>query len=191
MDIIQRFIEKHNGKYHEEFEKITHTSIGKYSYQAKRGEILYKGYKITVSINEVGGANPVSELFRMKLVSDTSFNTKILIFPRSYWSRMIRLILTSKNGSLANTIHRQYKFTGSKELISKLITKPSFLNSIIGESVCINLSVKKPNIIIITPSHGYKSVEHLEKLAETLIIVKAMIGNTYSISHCPTTPKMP
>ena len=180
MDIIKTFIERYNGKYSEEVEKSTHTPIGKYSSQAKRGNALYKGNKIIVSINEVGGADRISELFRMKLILDNSFDAELLVFPRSYWSRKLKILLSGKNESLAKSISQQYKFSGAKELISKLMLNSKFLNKIDGEFVCINHSMKTPNIIIITPSHGYRSVEHLENLAETLTLVKSIIVDTHN-----------
>ena len=175
MEIIQTFIEKYGGVYHEEQESSAHSPIGKFTSQEKRGRVLYKGNKLTVFINEVGGANPVAELFRMKLIHENSFDTEILMFPRSYWSIKFRRWFLSKRNTLAEAIHQQYKFTGSRELISKLKQNSTFLKKIDGEYVCINIPKKTPNIIIITPSHGYRSVEHLEKLAETLVLVKSSI----------------
>ena len=107
MGSIQSFIEKHNGNFYQEAEKSAQTPIGKFTSQAKWGNTNFKGRKISVSIDEVGGANPVAELFRMKLVLETPMNDDLLIFPRSYWGRFFRN-LYSKN------IYSHYKFSGTK-----------------------------------------------------------------------------
>ena len=179
MDIIQTFIKKHNGVYFEEFEKSTHTPIGKYSSQEIKGNIIYKGSKIKISIIEVGGADPVAEPFRMKILLDFPTRVDLLIFPRSYWSEVIRSFLSSrKDISIKKLIAQQYKFTGQKSIIDRLKSNANFLSKRNGEHVCINVSKKTPRVITITPEHGYRSVEHLEKLADILKIIESEITYT-------------
>ncbi|NOQ74865.1 MAG: hypothetical protein GQ574_22820 [Crocinitomix sp.] len=175
MNIIETFITKYNGIYFEEEEKSAHTPNGKITSQAQSGKMRYKGNKIAVSISEVGGADSFSGVFRMQLILEQAFETELLVFPRSYWSRMYRIFVYGKHGSLQETIDQQYKFTGAKELIATLKKNYTFLEHIDSANVCINLSPKKPKRIIITPAHGYLSVENLENLAETLTLVKEVV----------------
>lgn len=175
MDIIQAFIKKHNGRHHQESKKSIHTPTGKYSSQLKRGVVIYKGNKLSVSINEVSDADPVSELFKMKLINNVPLNVQLLIFPRSYWSIMFRSMFRVKIDLPNKMIQRQYKFSGSKRLKKKLLGNVAFLELLIDQHLCVNISNNLSKTIVITPSHGYKSVEHLEQLAEILTIVKSCI----------------
>lgn len=77
MGIIQAFIEKYNGIYQQEIKKGIHTPLGKYTSHPMSGKTFYKGNKIKVYINESGGAIPISELFRMKLFLDESFDSEL------------------------------------------------------------------------------------------------------------------
>ena len=175
MNPIQQFVEKYNGIYNEELEKGTHTSVGKYTSQPKWGRLLYKSSKLSVSIDEVSGANPTSELFRMKLILESHSDIELLIYPRSYLSRLWRERFIDKRVSSLGTINAQYKFTGDKTIITSLCSDKDFLRLIYNEYICINISKKNSRIISITPSRGYRSVEHLEKLADTLKLIESLI----------------
>lgn len=179
MGIIKAFIDKYEGDYLEGIERTGHSTIGNFSSQPKSGKLIYKGNKIKVAINEVGGANTFSELFRMKLFLDSGFDSELMIFPRSYWSRKLRGLFQKKDKSLLNTVKQQYKLRGDKVLINKLLKSEKLFKCIVNEYDCITYSKKHPNILIITPAHGYRSVQHLEKLAETLVVVKEIMGNLH------------
>ncbi|MFT5823548.1 MAG: hypothetical protein ACI8ZM_004810 [Crocinitomix sp.] len=183
MNIIETFITKYNGIYFEEEEKSAHTPHGKYITQAKSGKTFYKGNKIAVGFNEVGGANNDSELFRMKMILDKPLDVEFLLFPRSFWSRMFRVLFFGKNSSIEEKINQQYQFTGSKELIARLKKNHLFMELIDGEFLCINLSIKKPKKMVITPSHGHVSVEHLEKLADILTLIKELVFDKQDYSY--------
>jgi hypothetical protein len=185
MNIIKAFLEKYNGNYFEEEEQSAHTPHGKYITQAKSGKTYYKENKITVGFNEVGGANNDSELFRMKLILDVPFDKEFLIFPRYYWSRIFRVFFFGKNSSVEEKINQQYQFTGSKELIERLKKNHTFMEYIDGEFLCINLSLKRPKVMVITPSHGHVSVEQIEKLADILILIKGVVFDNQGYSYIP------
>lgn len=63
MNIIQEIIEKYNGKYSEDLNTTVSSPIGQLVYQPKRGIIEVDGTKISIGLNEVGGAMPVTEPF--------------------------------------------------------------------------------------------------------------------------------
>lgn len=175
MNIIQSFIEKHNGYYTQEIEKSVNTPIGKYSSQAKLGSLIYKGSNLKISINEVGGADPISQPLRIKLFLENPIPFDFFIFPRSYWNKKIRSVFGTNNNSLVKAIKSQYSFSGSNKLTAKLTTNESFLQKLDNEVIVINISKKKPHIITIIPSHGYRDVDHLEKLADILKIIESEI----------------
>ena len=175
MNTIQSFIEKYNGNYTQEVEKSVNTHIGKYSSQAKQGSLIYKGSKLRISINEVGDADPVSRPLRIKLFLEKPITFDFFIFPRSYWNKKIRSVFSNKNNSLIKSIKNQYSFSGSNKLTSKLIANESFLQKIDNEIIVVNISKKKPNIITIIPTHGYRDLEHLEKLADILQLIETEI----------------
>ena len=66
MKTIQSFIEKHNGNYTQEIVKFVNTFNCKQRSQAKIGSLIYKGSKLKISINEVGGADLFSQPLRIK-----------------------------------------------------------------------------------------------------------------------------
>tara|TARA_B100000809_G_C14977250_1_gene473167 strand:+ start:380 stop:910 length:531 start_codon:yes stop_codon:yes gene_type:complete len=175
MKTIQSFIEKHNGNYTQEVEKSVNTHVGKYSSQAKIGSLIYKGSKLKIAINEVGGADPISQPLRIKLYLDKPILFDFFIFPRSYWNQKIRSVFGNKKISLIKSIKKQYSFSGSNKLTSKLIANESFLQKIDNEIIVVNISKKKPNVITIIPTHGYRNVEHLEKLADILKLIESEI----------------
>jgi len=175
MNTIQSFIEKYNGSYTQEVEKSVNTHIGKYSSQAKQGSLIYKGRKLKISINEVGGADPVSRPLRIKLFLDKPILFDFFIYPRSYWNKIIRSVFGNKNNSLLKSIKDQYSFSGSTKLTSKLTSNKAFLQKIDNEIIVVNISKKKPNVITIIPTHGYRDVEHLEKLADILKLIESEI----------------
>jgi hypothetical protein len=175
MKTIQSFIEKHNGNYTQEIEKSVNTFNGKYRSQAKIGSLIYKGSKLKISINEVGGADPFSQPVRIKIFLDKPILFDFFIFPRSYWNKKIKSVFGNKNNALIKSIKDQYSISGSKKLTSKLIANKSFLQKIDNEVIVVNMSKKKPNIITIIPAHGYRDVEHLEKLADILKLIESEI----------------
>lgn len=175
MNTIQSFVEKYNGNYKQEVKKSVNTPVGQYSSQPKIGNLIYKGSKMKISINEVGGADPISQPLRIKVFIEKPMLFDFYIFPRSYWSKKIRSIWGNRSNSLIESIKHQYSFSGSTKLTSKLITNEYFLQKIDNEVVVVNISKKKPNIITIIPTHGYRDISHIEKLADTLILIASEI----------------
>ena len=178
MNPIQEFIEKYNGVYHEEVEKVTYTPQGKYTSQAKWGKLIFQESSITLSIDEIGGADPVTEPFRMVMKLDTATSTELLIYPRSYLGRLLRERFLNNNSPSIQTIHAQYRFTGNKKLRAQLCSMETFRDLIFNEYVCINISRQKPKVVTITPARGYRDLEHLETLASILKIVNNQVCKT-------------
>ncbi len=142
------------------------------------GKLKYKESSITMSIDEVSGADPVTEPFRMVMKLDKPSSIELLIYPHSYLGRRFRERFLNKNSPSLQTIHAQYRFTGNKELITQLCSMDTFRNLIFNEYICINISQQKLKVVTITLARGYRNLEHLQTLASILKIVNNLVSKT-------------
>ena len=67
MNLIKDFAEKHNGYYEEENIKNIFSLLGRMVYQPKTAKFLIAGSRISINLDEVGGAIPTAEPYRITL----------------------------------------------------------------------------------------------------------------------------
>lgn len=150
MNLLKNFAEKNNGNYKEETIKEAFTSIGKMIYQPKSARFLVGGSKISVNLNEVGGAIPTAEPFRITLHLKNECGKSLEIYPVSIWERILQKFFPSKR----ITIKEQYVFKSDKELIKKIIEEDSIFGKLKGHRIYIRIPKENSSRIILTPERG-------------------------------------
>lgn len=175
MGVIREFVRKYGGEYKEMPLKATNTTIGHYTFQPKEGHVLFNGSHLFLFINDVGGANPISEPFRMRLRLKTSTKFNLSVVTRSFWNRIFSRIHSKKKSVLPKSIRRQYKFSGSEKLIERLGNNKELMSELNSAFVYLQLNNERPDIILITPERGFAKIEDLERLARILKLVESEI----------------
>jgi hypothetical protein len=171
MSTIENFISKYSGKLYEGEFKSAHSPFGRYDYQQRKGIVNFKGQEIYLGINEVGGANPIGEPFRMKLIRENPLRIRFLIQPRGYWARTFRALWASSS----KVFKINYRYKGDSEILRLIMSSKFILDSVEGEFLWIQVSSKHPNVVMITPERGYRDVNHLEKMANILIEINSLV----------------
>ena len=179
MNIIQELTEKYNGKYSEDLTKNVNSPIGKYVYQPKNGIIEVDGTKISININEVSGAMPVTEPFRITLHLDKTYETELSVYPKDLWNVFLDFILPKRRAFIPKPILKQFWFGGNKDLLKQLASDKIFTESIINERIYIESINKPTNRIILTPEYGIKDIEQFEKF----VIVLKRIEKEIKTAH--------
>ncbi|WP_415376667.1 hypothetical protein [Patiriisocius sp. Uisw_017] len=179
MNIIQELTEKYNGKYSEDLTKSVNSPIGKYVYQPKNGIIEVDGTKISININEVSGAMPVTEPFRITLHLDKTYETELSVYPKDLWNVFLDFILPKRRAFIPKPILKQFWFGGKKDLLKQLASDKIFTESIINERIYIESINKPTNRIVLTPEYGIKDIEQFEKF----VIVLKRIEKEIKTAH--------
>lgn len=179
MSIIQELTEKYSGKYSEDLTKSVNSPIGKYIYQPKRGIIEVDGTKISINLNEVGGATPVAEPFRIILHLDKAYDTKLTVFPKGLWDDFLDFILLKKWGFIPKPIRKQFWFGGNKDLINQLANDKIFIENIINERIYIETGDIPTNKIVLTPEYGITDIAQFEKFVSVLKRIEYKIKTAY------------
>lgn len=135
MNIIEEITKKYNGNYSEEFTKQTNTISGKYTFQPKRGVIDVDGTKISINLNEVGGASPITEPIRIILHLNKIESSELFIYPIGIWETIINFIKPKSIPTISNEIRKQFKFEGNKKLQSKLLSDYKFISNLLNEKI--------------------------------------------------------
>ena len=177
MNIIQELTEKYNGKYSEDLSKSVNSPIGKYIYQPKNGIIEVDGTKISINLNEVGGAMQVNEPFRITLHLDKFYETKLDISPKGLWYCFLDLVLPKRREFIPNPIRKQFWFDGNIDLLKQLASDKLFAKSITNEKIYIGTREKPTNRIVLTPAYGINDIEQLEKFISILKQIENKIKN--------------
>ena len=175
MNIIEELTKKYNGNYSEEMTKNVNSPIGKYIYQPKSGIIEIDGTKISININEVGGANPVTEPFRITLHLDKSYQTELTIFPKGLWNEFLDFILPKRREFIPQPIRKQFGFGGNKILLKKLTSDKQFLENLANERIYIQTERKQTNRITLTPERGIENLNQFEKFVVILKLIEKKI----------------
>ncbi|AUC76172.1 hypothetical protein [Olleya sp. Bg11-27] len=149
----------------------------KYGYQQKSGIIDFKGTKISINLNEVGGAMYTTEPFRITLHLDKSYGIKFNVFPKNLWNKFLDFIIPNRAIFIPIAVRNQFSFAGNKDLIKKLISDKMFLENIKNEKIFIRTLNKPTNRIILTPAHGINDVNHFEKFVTILKQIENKIKN--------------
>jgi hypothetical protein len=177
MNIIQELTEKYSGKYSEDLNKSVNSPIGKYVYQPKNGIIEVDGTKISINLNEVGGANPVTEPFRITLHLDKTYATELTIFPKDLWNEFLDFILPKRRAFIPKPILKQFWFGGNIDLLKQLASDKIFTENLINEKIYIETGKKPTDRIILTPEYGIKNIDQFEKFVSLLKRIENKIKN--------------
>ncbi len=180
MNIIQELTEKYSGKYSEESTINVNSQIGKYLYQPKSGIIELDGTKISINLNDVTGAMPVTEPFRITLHLDKTYATELTIFPIDLWNKFLNFIIPQRRKFVPKSIVKQFWFGGNKELIKQLAIDTFFCNEILNEKIYIKTGVKTTTQITLTPEYGIKDIKQLEKYVSVLKRIENKIKKAHN-----------
>ena len=180
MNIIQELTDKYNGKYSEDLTKNVNSPIGKYIYQPKNGIIEVDGTKISINLNEVGGAMPVTEPFRITLHLDKTYETKLTIFPKDLWNTFLDFILPKRRAFVPKPILKQFWLGGNKYLLKQLASDKIFTENIINERIYIETGDKPTNRIVLTPEYGIKDIDQFEKFVSVLKQIENKIKTAHN-----------
>ena len=181
MNSIQELTEKYKGKYSEDFPKKINSPIGKYIYQPKSGVIEVGGTKISITLNEVSEAMPVTEPFRISLHLDKVYETELVIYPKDLWNNFLDFILPKRTDYIPKSIRKQFSFGGNKNLLKQLLSDITFTEKIINERIYITTGDKPINKIILTPQYGIKDMEQFEKFVHILKQIENKIKKVQNI----------
>lgn len=172
MDNIKNFAEKHEGHYKEENIKNVYSLIGRMIYQPKRANFIIDGSKISLNIDEVGGAIPTAEPFRITLHLNEFRGNSIEIYPATFLDIIFHKILPLKKRRLKNT----YIFKGNEKHIDQLVKDKSLLKNLQKQKVYIRIPKENTSKIILTPPHGIESETQLESFIEILKNIEVIIN---------------
>lgn len=175
MNIIEELTKKYNGNYTEETAKNVNSPIGKYTYQPKNGIIEIDGTKISVNINEVGGATPVTEPIRITLFLDKTYETELTIFPKDFWKKILELIQPKPSVIFPETIKNQFWFGGKISLLKQLASDNQFAENLINERIYIETDKNQTNRITLTPEYGIENLNQFEKFITILKLIENKI----------------
>jgi hypothetical protein len=177
MSIIQELTEKYNGIYSEDQTSSFSGPTGKYSYQQKSGIIDFDGTKISINLNEVGGAMYGTEPFRITLHLDKTYEVEFNVFPKTLWDRFLDYIIPNRAIFIPRTVRNQFSFGGNKDLIKKLVSDKILIENINNEKIFIGTINKPTDRIVLTPAHGINDVDHFEKFVKVLKRIENEIKN--------------
>lgn len=171
MNIIKSFSEKHDGIYKEEILKNVFSPLGKMMYQPKKATFLIEGSKISINIDEVGGAFPTGEPFRITLHLNKSYGSSIEIYPSSFIEAIFQKILSPKNKNLKNG----YIFKGDNRVINKLIEEKLFSEQLRKQRIYIRIPKENSAKIVLTPERGIETEAQLDYFIKILKSIEAII----------------
>ncbi|CAI8220002.1 MAG: Uncharacterised protein [Formosa sp. Hel1_33_131] len=180
MNIIQELTEKYSGKYSEDLTKSVNSPIGKYIYQPKNGIIEVDGTKISINLNEVSGAMPVTEPFRITLHLDKTHETELTVFPKDLWNTFLDIILPKRRAFIPKPILKQFWFGGNIDLLKQLASDKIFTENIINERIYIKTGNKPTNRIVLTPEFGIKDINQFEKFVSVLKRIENKIKTAHN-----------
>ena len=171
MNLIKDFVEKNNGYYKEENIKNIFSHLGRMVYQPKRGKFLIAGSKISINLDEVGGAIPTAEPYRITLHLTGKNTENLEIYPVTFLEKVIHKLLPAKNKKLKIN----YLFKGNKKFTTKLIKDKLLVSQLRKEKVYIRIPKENTSKIVLTPPHGIESAEQFGKLIEILKVIEVKI----------------
>ncbi len=173
MNLLKNFAEKNNGTYREDSIKEAYSTIGKMIYQPKGAFFMISESKISVNLNEVGGAIPTSEPFKITLHLQNK-NTNILeIYPVSFWEILFQNVFPSKRV----TIKDFYIFKGNGKLIDELSTAIPIISKLNKQRVYIRIPKENTSKIILTPVRGIENETEFEFFISILKTLEEKINS--------------
>ncbi len=172
MNIIKSFSEKQEGIYKEEVIKNVFSPLGKMMYQPKRATFLIEGSKISINLDEVGGAFPTAEPFRITLHLNKSYESNIEIYPSSFFEKIFQKMLLIKNKNFKNG----YIFKGDDKLFKKLSEEKLFTEQLQKQRIYIRIPKENTAKIILTPERGIESEAQLDNFIKILKSIEAVMN---------------
>ena len=172
MNIINQLTEKYGGKYSENETTEFISPIGKYTYQPKKGKIEIDGKKFTFNLNEVGGATPITEPYRIILFLEKE-SEELEIYPRNNLQKFL-LQITGKKDS---EIRKRFLLKGNKNCLKKLIADPILEKKLKGERIYIKVDNRFPRSLMLTPEYGIDDLGQFEKYLYILLRIESSISN--------------
>ena len=164
MNLIKDFAEKHDGYYEEENIKNIFSHLGRMVYQPKTAKFLITGSRISINLDEVGGAIPTAEPYRITLHLNKKSEESLEIYPISFLERIIQKLLPSRNKKFKN----KYVFKGNEAFISQMVNDALLIKKLQQQKVYVRIPKENRSKLILTPPHGIESAEQLEILIEVL-----------------------
>lgn len=164
MNIIQDFAEKHNGYYEVDDVKNVFSLLGRMVYQPKTAKFLIAGSKISINLNEVGGAIPTAEPYRITLRLRHKNRELLEIYPVTFFERIVLKLFPSKNMKLI----KKYLFKGNEKLIGRLVKEKILMEKLQKQKVYIHIPRENTSKIILTPPNGIENAKALEHFIEVL-----------------------
>ncbi|CAM3481438.1 hypothetical protein [Aequorivita lipolytica] len=171
MNLNKNFAQKNDGYYEEENIKNIFSILGRMVYQPKKAKFLINGSKISMNLDEVGGAIPTAEPYRITLHLSRNNLESIEIYPVTFLEKIIRKLFPSKNKKLKN----KFIFQGSEKFIEQLVKEKSLLENLQKQKVYIRIPKKNTSKIILTPPHGIEDEAQLERFIEILQCIEQQI----------------
>ncbi|WP_310992234.1 hypothetical protein [Aequorivita marina] len=173
MNLIKKFSRKKKGSYTEEDLKEVYSSLGKMFHQPKRAAFTIDGSKISINLNEVGGAIPTADPFRISLHLQKPCGRSLSVYPASIWDITFQSIFSTDK----KIIKSKYIFKGDKKLIIKLTEQSAVLKKLQGQQLYIRIPKENTSKIILTPARGIESEAQFELFISILKALEAEIDN--------------
>ncbi len=167
MNILKELTQKYQGKYTEENQKSINSPLGKLKFQPQESVLFIEDTKITISINAATGAHPVGEPFRITLHLENSVESRLEIYPASFWNRL----LNGKNKHLTKNLAIDYCFKTEEELFLRLIQNKNFNTILEQDEVYIRFYAKEKQLVL-TPKKGIKDLHQFENFLQLMKILE-------------------
>lgn len=171
MNLIKDFAEKHNGYYEEENINNIFSLLGRMVYQPKTAKFLIAGSRISINLDEVGGAIPTAEPYRITLHLNNKIRESLEIYPITFLEKLILRLLPSKNKILKT----KYVFKGNEKLISQIVNDELLIKLLQKQNLYIRIPYENTSKIILTPPHGIESAAQLKSFIEILKSIEVKI----------------
>ncbi len=176
MNIIKDFAEKHDGYYEEDDIKNIFSLLGRMVYQPKTAKFLIAGSKISINLNEVGGAIPTAEPYRITLHLKHKNRELLEIYPVTFFERIVQKFFPTKNKKLK----KKYLFRGNEKLIRRLVKDEILIEKLQNQKVYIRIPRENTLKIILTPPTGIENAKALEHFIEVLKSIELNIKSNDS-----------
>ncbi|WGF92667.1 hypothetical protein [Aequorivita marisscotiae] len=174
MNLIKNFAENEGGSYEEESVKNVFSQIGRLIYQPKKALFKIGNSQFSINLDEVGGAIPTAEPFRITLHLDKNFQNTLEIYPSSFVEKILQKMLSAKK-----KLRNNYTFIGNASIIEQLIKNKLLLTRLQKNRVYIRIPKENTSKIILTPPYGIKDEMQLADFIEILKCIETTLKTKY------------
>ena len=175
MNLIKKFIEKHEGIYLKDNKVSIYSPGGKLTYQKQQGILIIDGSKICINFSEASDAARTADPIKIILYLDKKYDATLTIFPKNRWGNLKDFLFPKKTKFIPRKLRRQFFFGGDESIYRKLIESKKFIEDILWEMFYIRIVHKKQSRIILTPAYGIYDIEHFEKTIRILKHIEKVI----------------